>query len=234
MTQPERTSVTKVRNPLRRIKPSYLVLLALLPLFIFLFIFNTTYQASLEFILPGIYMTVALTLTSYVLAFILGLALAGAQFLKKRRFDARNFFLAGLVLCIVAAVLYLLPKQSYVLIGEPEGTVAIIRDTPKTISDAVRDGSYAEGAEKRQFRAVPDASAALERVASGTYTGALIPTEALPEGAETLWQTSVIPRSRMNLLVAFASVGLFTLLLAFASSQSDEHPLAIFSELFWP
>ena len=219
-------------NFFRRIKPSYIVLLALLPLFIYLFIFNQSYQNALKFILPGIYMTVALTISSYILAFIIGLALAGGHYLKKGKRAVPIFTIISVLFLGAAALLYFLPKQDYVLIGEPEGTVAIIQDTPKHISSAVREGTYTDGAETRAFRAVPSAEAALERVANGTYTGALIPIEFLEDGTDTLWQTSVIPRSRMNLLVFFMGIGVLVGLLAFASSQSNEHPVAIFSELY--
>lgn len=222
-----------VRRPLlHRIKPSYLVLLMLLPLFIYLFLFESNYQSALKFILPGIGMTVALTFTAYTLAFILGLALAGMQFMGKGKNSVRNFFLIGLALVAIAAVIYVLPKQTYVLIGEAEGTVAIISGTPRTVSDAVRQGTYAEGAAEREFRAVPSAEAALERLAAGTYTGALVPRGSVPEGAQELWETQVIPRARQNILVVIGSVGIFILLLSFAGSQSSEHPLSIFAELY--
>lgn len=221
-------------NPLRRIKPSYLVLLALLPLFIFLFIFDDTYQDALLFILRGggLQMTVALTFSGYLLAFVWGLALAGMQFLTKKPWDVRNFLLAGLGLSAVAAGLYLMPQQQYVLIGEPEGTVAIIQGTPRNLSDAVREGSYAEGAPERNFRAVPSAEAALSRVEEGRYTGALLPSAFAPADVAILWETSVVPRGRQNLLVFFGAIGIFLLLLTFASSQSEEHPLSIFAELY--
>ena len=221
-------------NLFRRIKPSYLVLLALLPLFIFLFIFDETYNDALRFILQGggVQMTIALTFCGYFLAFVWGLALAGMQFLNKKPWDVRNFLLLGLGLSAVAFALYFMPKQVYVLIGEPDGTVAVIQGTPRNLSDAVREGTYEEGAPEREFRAVPDAEAALERVASGTYTGALIPKTFLPEGEAALWEVGVVPRGRQNLLIFFGAVGVFLLLLTFASWQSEEHPLAIFAELY--
>lgn len=222
-----------VRRPfLHRIKPSYLVLLMLLPLFIYLFIFESNYQNALKFILPGIGMTVALTLTAYTLAFILGLALAGMQFMSKSANSVRNFLLMGLGFVAVALGIYLMPKQTYVLIGEAEGTVAIVSGTPRSISDAVRHGSYIEGGVPREFRAVPTAEAALERVEAGTYTGALVPRSVVPEGAEELWEADVIPRSRQNIMAVLGSIGIFILLLSFGSWQSHEHPLAIFAELY--
>ena len=217
---------------LGRIKPSYLVLLALLPLFIYLFIFNNTYQDALRFILPGIAMTVTLTLTSYTLAFVWGLVLAGLQFLEGEPRSILLFLGVGLLLSVVAVALYLLPKQDYVLIGEAEGTVAIISGTPDALSDAVRQGTYAEGAPERSFRAVPTAEAAVERVESGTYTGALVPREVVPEGTPTLWETTVLPVSRLNLIAFAGAIAVIVLLLTFASWQSGEHPLAIFAELY--
>ena len=88
---------------LGRVKPSYLVLLALLPLFVYLFIFNSTYQDALRFILPGIAMTVALTLTSYTLAFVWGLVLAGLQFLEKEPRSVLIFLVAGSLLGAASA-----------------------------------------------------------------------------------------------------------------------------------
>ena len=217
---------------LGRVKPSYLVLLALLPLFIYLFIFNSTYQDALRFILPGIAMTVALTFTSYTLAFVWGLVLAGLQFLDRGPRSTLVFLVVGLLFGAAATTLYLLPKQGYVLIGEAEGTVAIISGTPDNLTDAVREGTYEEGAPERRFRAVPSAQAALDRIASGTYTGALVPREAVPEDANVLWEASVLPTSRLNLIAVSGAIGVIILLLAFASWHSGEHPLAIFAELY--
>ena len=217
---------------LGRVKPSYLVLLALLPLFIYLFIFNSTYQDALRFILPGIAMTVTLTLTAYTLAFTWGLVLAGLQFLEGDTRSALLFLGLGLLLGAGATGVYLLPKQQYVLIGEAEGTVAIVRGTPDNLVDAVREGTYEESAPERSFRAVPSAQAALDRVESGTYTGALVPKEVVSEDAPTLWETSVLPTSRLNIIAVVGALGVIVLLLAFASWQSGEHPLAIFAELY--
>ncbi len=217
---------------LGRIKPSYLVLLALLPLFIYLFIFNDTYQDALRFILPGIAMTVTLTLTAYTLAFVWGLVIAGLQFLEGGPRSVLAFLVVGLFFGAAAGALLLLPRHEYVLIGEAEGTVAIVSGTPNALSDAVREGTYEEGAPERSFRAVPDAQAALDRVASGTYTGALVPREVVPEGALVLWEASVLPTSRRNLIAFGWALSVIILLLTFASWQSGEHPLAIFAELY--
>ena len=217
---------------LGRVKPSYLVLLALLPLFVYLFIFNPTYQDALRFILPGIAMTVTLTLTAYTLAFAWGLVLAGLQFLEGEARSVLAFLTVGLFLGAAAGGLLLLPRQGYALVGEAEGTVAIVSGTPDALSDAVREGTYEENAPERAFRAVPSAEAALERVAAGTYTGALVPLEVVPEGVNVLWETSVLPTSRRNLITLGGALSVVVLLLTFASWQSGEHPLAIFAELY--
>ena len=227
------TGVTRPYSKmLGRIKPSYLVLLALLPLFIYLFIFNNTYQDALRFILPGIAMTVALTLSAYTLAFVGGLILAGLQFLQKGSRSVLAFLIAGLLFGATAGLLLLLPRQGYALIGSAQGTVAIIQGTPDNLVSAVRQGTYEEGAPERSFRSVQDAETALERVSSGTYTGALVPSGVVPEGTPVLWEPSVLPRSRLNLITFFGALGVILLLLTFASWQSDEHPLAIFADLY--
>ncbi len=217
---------------LRRIKPSYLVLLALLPLFIYLFLFEQTYQDALRFIVPGIVMTLSLTFCGYILAFVLGLSLAGMQFLKKQPGTLRNFLVAGLVFASVGLSLLLLPQDEYLLIGEVDGTVAIVSGTPRSLSDAVRTGAYQEGAPEREFRSVPSAEVVFERIAEGRYTGALLPRAFVPEGTPTLWETSVMPPTRQNLLFFLLAIAIILLLLTFGSWHSTEHPLAIFAELY--
>ena len=217
---------------LRKVKPSYLVLLALVPLVVYLFLYSPVYQSSLRFIFPGIGLTLLLTVFGYVLAAVWGLILAGMQFLKLGRGTLRGFVIAGALFVLVSVSLLFLPKDDYVLIGAPEGTVAILQSTPRALSDAVRSGSYAEGAPQRDFRAVPDAATALDRVSSGTYTGALIPKASLPAGAEVLWETVITPQPRVNLFSGLLAAGVFLLLLVFGGWQSGEHPLAIFAELY--
>ena len=217
---------------LRKVKPSYLVLLALLPLFVLLFVADDTYQDALKFILPGIVMTVSLTFTAYTLAFVWGLALAGMQFLKKQEKTSRNYFFASAAILLLGSSLFLLPQQGYVLIGEPTGTVAIIQGTPRSLSDAVRNGTYAEGAESRAFRSVTDTATALSRIEAGRYTGALILKNQLPEDGNVLWETSVIPSGRLNMISFLLAIGLFVFLLTFGSWHSLEHPLAIFADLY--
>lgn len=214
------------------LKPSYLVLLALVPLFAYLYLFDSTYQAALRTILPGLTITIVLAFSGYLLAFIWGLSLAGLQFLKHHSGTVRNFFIAALLVTASGLSLMLLPQQRYALIGEPEGTVGILSGTPRALSDAVRQGTYAEGAPARPFRSVASAELALERMAEGLYTGALLPIEALPEGANVLWEVQVMPTFRRNVMLLLSSIGIFLLLLTFGSWQAREHPLAIFSELY--
>ncbi len=217
---------------LRKVKPSYLVLLALVPLVVYLFVYNPVYQSSLKFILPGIQLTLLLAVFGYLLAAVWGLILAGMQFLKLGRGTLRTFLVIGAGFVLVSVGLLFLPKDDYVLVGAADGTVAIVQGTPRSLSDAVRSGSYQEGVAARAFRAVPDAETALDRIRTGTYTGALIPKAALPAGEEVLWETSVTPQPRINLFSGLLALGVFLLLLVFGGWQSGEHPLAIFAELY--
>lgn len=219
---------------LRRIKPSYLVLLALVPLFIFLFTQNEVYNSSFNFIIPGIKMTLILTMTGYLLAAVLGLVLAGLQFSVAKPQTLSRYTIGGIALIAISLSLLLVPQNTYALIGEEVGTVVIIKNTPKEISNPVRSGDYNETAEKRKFRAVPTAEIALERIVdpSFNYTAALIPKQYAPEGSNILWEKSIMRQNVKNAFMVLLGLGIFILLLSFGSWHSGEHPLAIFAELY--
>src|SRR5690625_6067314 len=60
---------------LKRIRPSYLVLLIAVPFVVLLFLGSDNYLEALQFILPGVWTTLIVTVLAYILAGILGLAL---------------------------------------------------------------------------------------------------------------------------------------------------------------
>ena len=217
---------------LRKIKPSYLVLLALAPLVVYLFLYSPVYQSSLKFIFPRHRLDAALDRVRLPAGGGVGVDFGGDAVSEARPGTLRTFLAVGAGFVLVSVALLFLPKDDYVLVGAPDGTVAIVQGTPRSLSDAVRGGTYQESASQREFRAVPDAAAALDRVRSGTYTGALIPKAALPEGETVLWETSVTPQPRLNLFSGLLALGVFLLLLVFGGWQSGEHPLAIFAELY--
>ncbi len=219
---------------LRKIKPSYLVLLALVPLFIYLFTQNKLYKEAFIFILPGLKMTLALSISGYLLASVLGLLVAGMQFLVAKPRTLINYTVAGLILVAISLSLLRVPQNTYVLVGEATGTIAIIKNTPKEVSDPIRSGAYSETAGKRKFRAVPTAEIALERLndPNYNYTAVLIPKDKVPADSNIVWEKSVMSQNVKNAFMLLLGLGVFTLLLCFGSWHSGEHPLTIFAELY--
>ena len=231
MSRPNPSGPRKV-GVLGRIKPSYLVLLALLPLVVVLFVRNPDYQAALRFLLPGLQFTLSVTVLGYLLAAVLGLALAGMMLLSLGRWTVRAFLGLAALLGLAGGGLLLTPGDELVLAGAPEGRVAIVRGTPDGLTDAIQDGAYADGALERRFLAAVDEATALQFLEEERVTAVFLPPELVPAGLPELWRVTFLPNSARNpstFLLAFAA--LFGLL-GFAAQQSREHPLAIFAELY--
>ncbi len=221
------------RNPLRRIRPSYLILLFVLPLVVYFFATTASYQAALDFLLPGLATTIVAATIAYLAACVLGIVLAGLSTLKLGRRTLLRYLVAGVVLLAAAAVLLTRPKVTYVLIGSAEGRIAIIQGTPSGPSGTVKNGTYPGGPDATsQVRAVTDVDSALAKLADGTVTGAFVPADAAPAGVPVLYRAKFLPTALMQPALLLLVLGAAVLLLAFGSSQSDRHPLSIFAELY--
>jgi len=220
------------RGPLGRLKPSYLVLLALLPLIVLVYLRDPDYQAALLFLLPGLQFTIAVTVLGYLLASFLGLALAGMMLLPLGRRTVPTFaIIAGLALA-GGAVLLIAPSEELVLAGDTEGRVAIVRGTPSRLIDQVQSGAYAEDAPERRFLSALDAEVALGFLEEGRVDAVFLPAERVPEGLPELWRTTFLPDSARNPATMLLATGALLGLLAFAAQQSREHPLSIFADLY--
>lgn len=220
------------RGLLGRIKPSYLVLLALLPLIVVLFVRQDAYQQALLFLLPGLRFTLAVTLLGYLLASVLGLALAGMMLLRLGGRTVWIYLAVAAVLGVVAGGLLVSPGQELVLAGAPEGRVAIVRGTPERLRDVIQDGAYADDALERRFLSALDEETALQFLEEGRVTAVFLPAELVPEGLAERWRVEFLPDSARNPATMLLAAAAALALLAFASSQSREHPLAIFAELY--
>jgi polar amino acid transport system permease protein len=217
---------------LSRVRPSYLLLLLAVPFTIYLFASVEDYQAAIAFIAPGLWTTVRVTVVAYLLAAILGLGLAGLLLLKSRR-STLPVFLA-LALLLAAGSLYFLTRDrvEYVLVGEQQGLVAIIRGTPSNLSRSIQRGRFDEDAGPRNIRSVLSVEAALQRLESGVVGAAFLPAAAAPAGLQLLWETGFLPPEQQRPGTFLAVMAVFVLLLTFAGWQSGHHPLAIFAELY--
>jgi polar amino acid transport system permease protein len=220
------------RGPLGRIKPSYLVLLALLPLVVALYLRDADYQAALRFLLPGLQFTVAVTVLGYLLASVLGLALAGMMLLPLGRRTVAWFLGVAALLAAGGGALLLAPGEELVLAGGVEGRVAIVRGTPARLIEQVQSGAYEEGARERRFLSALDVDAALGYLEEDRVDAVLVPPGAVPDGLPELWRVTFLPDSARNPATLLLAGGALLALLGFAAQQSREHPLSIFAELY--
>ena len=220
------------RGPLGRIKPSYLVLLALLPLVVLLFVREADYQQALRFLLPGLRFTLAVTLLGYLLASVLGLSLAGMMLLRLGRRTVPVYLAIAAVLGVAGGALLVSPGETLVLAGAPEGRVAIVRGTPERLRDVIQDGAYADAALERRFLSALDGETALTFLGEGRVTAVFLPPDRVPADLPELWRVEFLPDSARNPATLALALGAFLGLLAFAAFQSREHPLAIFAELY--
>jgi polar amino acid transport system permease protein len=218
-----------------RLRPSYLVLLAALPLVVYLFVSAPEYTRALAYIGPGLGITVAVTVAAYGGALVLGLGLAGLLLLKLGRRTLLTFGVFVLAALLGSLFFFTRPPVTYALVGEPGGRVAIIQGTPSRVVTPIQTGRYAgEGAEGAGFaiRAAASTEAALTALDEGTVSAAFIPQEALPAGANVLWETTFLPPGARNPALVLGVIGVLLGMLTAAAARSREHPLAIFAELY--
>lgn len=217
---------------LRRVRPSNIVLVALLPLVVWLFASNDDYLSALRFLLPGLRYTLSVTLLGYVLAAVLGLALALLLLLKPGKRALPAILGVGGAGLVLGAALFLAPKTELVLAGSEEGRVAIVRGTPARVASEVQDGSYADGALGRRFLSAIDGATALQFLQEGRVTAVLLPPDQVPADLPELWRFTFLPDSARNPAMLAIGLGLACLLLGFAGWQTGHHPLSVFAELY--
>ncbi len=76
-------------------RPSNIVLLALLPLVVYIFVSDLDYRAALRFLLPGLQYTITVTVLGYALAATLGLVFALLLLLKPGERTTRVYAIAA-------------------------------------------------------------------------------------------------------------------------------------------
>jgi len=217
---------------LQRIPPTNLLLLAAVPFVIYLFATVEDYQGALRFIAPGIWTTIQVTVLAYVLAVVLGLALAGLLLLKMGKRTIPIFGAVALLLAGTSLYFYTRPKVEYQLVGETEGLVAIMRGTPGGLTREIQRGTYTDDGQPRNIRAVVDAEAALLRLENGAVGAAFLPADAVPDGAPVLWEVAFLPPGASQPAMGLGVLAVIMGLLTFAGWQSGKHPLGIFAELY--
>jgi polar amino acid transport system permease protein len=209
-----------------RIRPSYLILLVIIALSAGLFIVNPVYRQTLDFIRPGIVVTVIATLSGYFGAAVLGLVLATLLLLKLGKRTVLIFSLITLALAGSAAAFYLQPRVTYLIVGGDEGHLAVVASTP---SRAVAE---ARGTPPRSFRTFATAEAALEALREGRVGAVLAAQAQLEDDWPRLAEFSLLPDVQRRAAISLTVLAILLGLLTFGAWSGREHPLAIFAELY--
>jgi polar amino acid transport system permease protein len=225
-------SPTPRRNPLKRVRPSYLILFLLVPVVVYFFATTASYQRALKFLVPGLYVTVVATVLAYLAACVLGMILAALASLNIGERTVLRFAIAGAVLLAAAVGLYTRPKVEYVLVGHTGGKVAIIEGTPSGPADTVKNGHFPGGEGTMPVRAAIDPPAAVKLLQDGTVQAAFIPVADAPAGANVLWTAHFLAPKLMQPATLLLVFGVAIWLLTFGAAQSGRHPLNIFAELY--
>ncbi len=213
------------------------MLLSAVPFALFLFLSAENYRRALTFILPGIGATIGATLVAYVAAAVLGLILAALLVLKAGPATWwRTALLAGLA-AVGSIVAFTRPTEHYVLVGAPDAgaRVAFVQGTPSGFADRLRTGTWGEGGDAAPalaIRAVDTAETALARLADGTVGAAFVPVDAAPASATALWEARFLRPGLARVGSALAVLAFLAGALAVGCRLSDQHPLAIFAEMY--
>ena len=189
--------------------------------------------AHLEFA-TGLFVTIRATVIAYIIAAILGLLLAGMLGLTLGPKTLRNYAIVALIFAIASAVLLTRPHESYVLVGELDQRIAIIKGTPKRLADNIRFGDFPAAVEDRiSIRSAGSVERALAlQAADNNVSGALIPGRVAPPGLSIIWQVDYLPDRFRTTGIMTVFFGGLLLALLFGAWQSGVHPMAVFAEFF--
>ncbi len=189
--------------------------------------------AHLDFA-TGLFVTIRATFIAYFFAAILGLMLAGMLGLTLGRQTLRNYTIIALILGVASAILFTRENESYVLVGDVDQRVAIVKGTPKRLTDQIRFGDYpGGGSERTSIRSAESVDRALELVAAeNNVSGAFIPGTVAPAGLSIVWQVDFLPDRFRTPAILATVLGTLLIVLLFGAWQSGVHPLAVFAEFF--
>ena len=224
--------IQKFRKLISNIAPGYLVLLTALPFVIYLFLSVDDYQRAIEFIAPGLLITIRVTILAYLSSALMGIILAWLSVLELKEKTLLRYLVFSTALLIVSIYFFSQPKLDYSLIGSTEGKVAVIKGIPSNIASLIKKGKYAADTPEMKVLAAKSSEVALDRLESGKVSAAFIPTADIPKGANILWQRSFLDEQTKNSALSFAILSLLFFLLTFGAWTSKHHPLAIFAELY--
>ena len=223
-----------MKKLIQSIRPSNFIFLMMVPGMIYLFATADDYQRALEFIVPGVWMTVVVAIGAYFTSAVLGLVFAGLLNLRRSERTLTYSLVMVALLGTASFGFFTRPTVEYALVGTLEGRVAILPGTPQRISNRIRKGEF-EGAEgdRFQIRSAATPQRALELIeTSPAVSAAFIPVAEIPNGLEVIWRRSFLPDRFWLPGVLLLAVGTIVAMLILGSLQSGLHPAAVFAEFY--
>ena len=180
----------------------------------------------------GVATTIRAAATAYILAAVLGLVWVGLLNLRYKTRTCLFYAGAAVLLALASVWFFMQPKAEYVLAGNLEGRVAIIKGTPSTLVEAVRYGEF-PGATSSDipFRSYATSQQALTAISANIgITAAMLPVTEVPETWPVLWTIEVLPDGDKSSGIIFLILCIVLSLLTFGGYLHKRHPLAIGSE----
>jgi len=189
--------------------------------------------APLEFA-SGVVVTLRAAILAYIAAGFLGLGMAGMQQLKPQWRTLPVHIAVCLLLFAGAAFFLLQPKQTFVLIGTLEKSVAIVKNTPQGLIDTVRRSEYEGGSGATvKMRGVVSVQEALDEFATKErVSAAFIPESALPADTPVVWRVTFLPEDYKLPGLGLGIIGLLLAIVTYGGAVHNRHPMAIAAEFY--
>jgi len=180
----------------------------------------------------GVAISVRAAVLAYLLAVLLALLWVGMMQLRLSR--RTSWFFGGWVALLVLLSVWQFAQQriDYVLIGNADGKIGIVKGTPDSLIGAVQYGQFpgAPGDEV-QIRSFATPEEALAGLAGGAgVTGVFIPKAHQPPQEPALWAAAALPDGHRAAGTAFATLAILSGLLLLGGVAHGRHPLSVGAE----
>lgn len=181
----------------------------------------------------GLMVTLRAAVFAYLGASILGLVWAFCGRLAPSARGSATVAAIGALALAVGLYHAAKPRAEVVLAGTLDGRIGIVAGTPQGLADTVRYGDFlAEPpAEPFKIRSLATVEQALDLVASGGLSGAVLPADRAA-GLPVVWQTEFLPQGDRALAIGGITLGALCLLMVLIGWITTAHPLAVFADFF--
>ena len=162
----------------------------------------------------GLMVTLRAAVFAYLGASVLGLVWAFCGRLKPSARASRIMTGIGIVALGVAVWHGMKPEAEVVLAGTLEGRIAIVAGTPQGLADTVRYGDFLPEppAEPLRIRSLGSVEQALDLIAAGTLSGAVLPVAAAGD-LPVIWATSYLPTTDRAVMIGGAVLAFLSLVM---------------------